>query len=305
MLRRQSLRVLAVLLACSTGTDAAARSVARPALKLGGEWAGRCAAFSTSGNADSLCAQLITESWSSKVLHRRTIQPAPVGAHISTSVLPSACSGSTVLAYGSAMFEPDVLNARAWTIDAVAGDGDGECWTCETVFDGWGERPNFVPGAFDCPKERTRVRCTFDPASGSLASFSQVLVWQERCWSASPRPNELDEVAAQQPGGLDGQWITDCVGFDDFGATSGAIMPASSRQALSSDSMPPLTALSLGGGVDLRGRPGFLEISLTSGGTGSRNSYQAVIVKRSWAGDATGRSVFAEVETVKDMTGDK
>ena len=83
-------------------------------------------------------------------------------------------------------------------------------------------------------------------------------------------------------------------------------MPASSMQAPSCESTPPLTmALSLGGGVDLRGRPGFLEISLTSGGMGSRNSYQAVIVKRSWAGDATGRSVFAEVETVKDMTGDK
>ena len=44
---------------------------------------------------------------------------------------------------------------------------------------------------------------------------------------------------------------------------------------------------------------GLLELSLTSG-YGSLNRFRKVIVRRSWAGDADGSSVWASVETVGD-----
>ena len=65
------------------------------------------------------------------------------------------------------MLEADVLNARAWALDAV---GESQStWRCETIFDGLGgDRPNEREGALECPKERTRVQCSFDPATGAL-----------------------------------------------------------------------------------------------------------------------------------------
>jgi len=190
------------------------------------------------------------------------------------------------------MLEPDVLNTRAWALDAV--EEDSGLWQCETVFDGLGgERPVDRDGAAECPKERTRVLCSFDPETGALSPTAPVHVWQERCWSASPAA-ELDDALSD----VDRAWFSSVVGFmnpaPQSGATMGVVGAAAAEGA----------AVALGGGIKLRGRPGMLEVTLTSGAR-SRNSYRAVVVRRSWAGVAAGRSVFAEVETVDDTTGDQ
>ena len=113
--------------------DAAAAMVARPALRIGGEWAGHCVTFSDAGMPTTFAEKLTTEEWMRRedseepspaktlaALSRRTIRPE--GAEVSQAVLPKACSDAAILQPGNSMFEPEVLNARAWALD---GDGVG------------------------------------------------------------------------------------------------------------------------------------------------------------------------------------
>ena len=180
------------------------RPVARPALRIGGEWAGHCVTFSGSGTVSQPGTEvLVSETWQEQTVQRQTAQIGPEGTIVSNAALPQACSGSTVLRRGAAMLEPDVLNARAWALDAV--DESQSAWRCETIFDGLGgDRPNEREGALECPKERTRVQCSFDPATGALVPSAPVLVWQERCWSAGP----ADDLDVQAAGGVDAAWLS-------------------------------------------------------------------------------------------------
>jgi len=45
-----------------------------------------------------------------------------------------------------------------------------------------------------------------------------------------------------------------------------------------------------------------LEITIRAG-AGAKLQYRSTMVRRSWAGDDAGRSVFAEVETLDDTEG--
>ena len=266
-----ALLVLCLGAAAALASRPAARSVARPALRLGGEWAGVGIAFSPSGGVEQTGVdQLTSERWtsdglaSSAVIRRQSVQLLPDGdTRVTEDMLPSACSGSTILRLGNSMLEPDVLNANAWALDAAQ---DGGLWRCETIFDGLGgDRPTERADALECPKERTRVQCSFDPVSGTLDP--PVLVWQERCWSASPA-KDLDVQASD---GLDAAWVSSAVGLNCFGDDAAT------------------------GGIELRPQPGLLEIVISSGRR-SQNRYQQVVVRRSWIGG----SVFAEVESIGD-----
>ena len=303
-------------------------SVARPALRLGGEWAGNCIEFSpkTGLPEKSNAEAIVSEEWRKSdaageaVIHRRAIRQTPSqqagkdDQDVSHAVLPLACSGATVLRLGAAMLEADVLNARAWTLDAAPGANDGarSAWRCETVFDGLGgARPTLRADAVECPMERTRVECLFDPSTGMLDPTAPVLVWQERCWSTSPS-DELQRAmdgTSNGEGGLDPDWVSAAVGFESFEDASVARVATASAAATLADAAElDAHTLSLalgGGGIQLVGRPGLLELSLTSG-AGARNGYSSVVVKRSWAGgDDFGRSMFAEVETFDDTTGNQ
>lgn len=191
-------------------------SLPRPALRLGGEWAGwRCAFHPRTGalitkeverySSEEMIEwgqvpggfeECTTETWqedsSIHVLSRRSVMLLPedgcntenLAAVVKRLTLPTAVSGPTSLTH-QATLDVDVLNARAWALDdagPVAGEADGTLWRCESVFDGLGgERPRVRSGARECPVERTRVACAFDPATGALADKEPVLVWQARC----------------------------------------------------------------------------------------------------------------------------
>jgi hypothetical protein len=204
-------------LAAAAGVRPVIRSPARPAFRLGGEWAGHCVAFADRGMERA--EVLTTETWGTDGvggeprIHRRSAHVQPgfskdhLGPTVSHSFLPPPCSGSIVLRPGNAMFEPDVLNARGWALDARGEDG---LWVCETVFDGLGgDRPAERAGALECPVERTRVECTFCPIAGTLSGASRV--WQERCWSAGPS-TELEVHD------LDAEWVSSAVGIESFSA---------------------------------------------------------------------------------------
>lgn len=340
--------VLRTWLVLGLGCGAAGVSVARPALRLGGEWAGHCVSYSADGALRPVPEQyvpdellewgeaprgfeaLTTETWDSStsagggpsVLNRRTVKLLPedgcncenLGALVSHATLPTACSGSAVLRPGNAMFESDVLNARAWALDAVDPDG-GRLWRLETLFDGLGGgRPRERSGARECPKERTRVQCTFDPSSGTLAAREPVVVWQERCWSAGPS----DELTLRDSGrtGLDASWVASVVGIECFGDEKRAAAATQTATAAADGSSggggdaggasgddEATTRTVFGGGIELRAQPGLLEITLRSG-AGDRNSWSRVVMRRSWAGDEGGRSVFSEVDTFDETEGD-
>ena len=302
--------------------NAATHRAAHPALRLGGEWAGHRVTFSADGvlqrvperfvsdailewgEAPAGFEVLTTEKWdTTKALARRSLQLLPedgcncenLGAVVSNDVLPTPCSGSTQLRPGNSMMEPETLNVRAWALDAVeAGDAPASArWTLETCFDGvGGVRPRLRRGALECPAERTRVQCTFDVTAGALVG--DVHVWQERCWSASPS----DDLQPRESGrsGLDAAWVSSAVGLDCFGEGK-ALPPADS------DGDAPATVLSVAGGIELTTAPGLLEVTLRSG-PGCRNSWSAVTLRRSWAGDDAGRSMFTEVETFDETMGD-
>jgi hypothetical protein len=296
---RRRLLPLLLLLPCIARSKAA-RSVARPALRLGGEWAGHTVQYSsTTGRVVRPGVQALTcERWNkARALERRTVELRTDGAVASDGVLPVAQSGAQVLALGAAMFEPKVLNCRAWALDAVDTAAPG-IWALETVFDGLcGDRPAERADAFECPKERTRVQCSFEPSSGTFAPMADVRVWQERCWSVTP----ADDAATRgESGPIDLEWASSVVGLKSFGALTATAPPETSAAPSGAK------VLALDCGVELRGKPGVLEMRLTSG-EGARNGYAAIVVRRSWVGEggAAGSSVFTEVEVVDDTTGDK
>lgn len=180
-----------------------------------------------------------------------------------------------------------MLNARAWALDAV--EASTGLWRCETIFDGvGGDRPQTRDGALECPKERTRVQCVLDATTGDLAPSEPVLIWQERCWSAAPA-DDYDELTR------DAAWVSSAVGLVSFG----------DQNAGSTEEPSPwwLAGLRrLGGGVEMSYQPGVLDITLRAG-AGAKLQYTSTVVRRSWAGDDAGRSVFAEVETLNDTEG--
>ena len=117
--------------------------------------------------------------WASLRRQFRT-SPAWNGTRVVGVVLPFAQSGSEVLTLGARMLEPDVLNIRAWALDAVDEASPGT-WDCEAIIDGLsGDRPAERAGALECPKVRTRVRCRFDPTAGRVDPASPVAVALER-----------------------------------------------------------------------------------------------------------------------------
>jgi len=330
--------MLAGLLLARAGAllSASSHRASHPALRLGGEWAGHRVSFSTEGGLQPVPDQyvpdnllewgqaptgfevLTTESWSGSPasLGRRNVMLLPedgcnvenLGAIVSKTVLPAPCSGSVTLRPGNSMMEPETLNVRAWALDAV--DEGGNVWRLETVFDGLGgKRPRERRGALDCPAERTRVQCAFDLESGTLVG--SVHVWQERCWLSSP--SEELQVRDSGRSGLDAAWVSSAVGLGCFGDQSpspaaGSGVAAASGVAASGDDSATqgddgANVLALAGGIELRVAPGLLDVTLKSG-DGSRNSWSAVAMRRSWAGDEAGRSLFTEVVTYDETMGD-
>ena len=276
-------------------------TIARPALRLGGEWAGwRCGFDPFSGAMRSEFEAVTTERWESKALQRRSVQllPGDDGGVRCTSTsdadwstLPVAVSGSTSLMPGarSGLFgavQVDMLNANAWALDEAVSENS---WRCESIFDGLGgERPRSAPGAgvVECPQQRTRVMCSFDPSSGQISAVRPVLIWQERCWSV--RPSEDLQVLEDRDGGsrtLDAAWVASVVGLSCFGAQ---------KRIPYASAMFSRSHLSLPGGVELRGRPGLLEICVTAA-PGQSDECKTVL-RRSWLGG----SCYTSVETICD-----
>ena len=275
-----------------------------PALRIGGEWAGHSVAYSAdTGDAMAPGVQLLTnEQWNAdKAMVRRFVQFHP-GHAVATQprVLPLAQSGSEVLTLGARMLEPEVLNVRGWALDAVDESTAG-LWQCEAIFDGLcGDRPATRTAALECPKERTRVQCSFVPATGTIDPTSTVHVCHERCWSVSPS----SDLEARELGNVEAEWLESVVGLECFGGKGRATTAA--KEATMSSGLPATSAVSLDCGIELRGAPGLLELTLTSG-EGALNGYQTIVMRRSWAGDGgdAGCSRFTEVDVLDDTTGDK
>ena len=297
------MRALGILIGLThaAGMVVSPHRVARPALRLGGEWAGHTVSYaSDSGRViqQSVGEVLTCEEWNDdRKMQRHVVQFKADGSKVaSRDVLPLAQSGSETLTLGARMLEPEVLNIRAWALDA-ADENTPDSWQIEAIFDGLsGDRPAERAGALACPARRTRVQCSFRPSTGQLDAGSPVVVWQERCWSVMPQGN-LD---AREAGDIDAEWHAAAVGFERFGGT------ASDGEASRAESGESSTALTLDCGIELRGSPGLLEVTLSSG-EGARNGFNSIAVKRSWAGDCAeaGCSVFTEVEVIDDTTGDK
>jgi hypothetical protein len=300
--------------------------IARPALRLGGEWAGWFCAFNAqtgkiiTSDVEKYCSDTMiewgqipfgfeectTETWQGNTLERRSIRLLPedgcntenLAAIVTRKSLPAATSGTLTLSPGAAQLDAAVLNVRAWALDA-ADDASG--WYCETIFDGvGGEHPRVSSGAIECPAERTRVRCAFDPATGELAGREPVMVWQERCWSA--RPSEDFEVreGSGMRSGIDASWLSSVVGMSCFGAQKQPPAQDAGEErdaaAASSSSSPPPVLVALAGGVELRGAPGILEVALAS--EPGEAYWSELRLRRTWAGG----SCFIETEVANDAS---
>jgi hypothetical protein len=226
-------------------------------------------------------------------MERRVISLQPDGSMVSKRrVLPVAQSGAEVLALGARMLEPEILNIRAWALDAVDDSASG-VWHIETLVDGiCGVRPPMRATALECPKERTRVACSFEPSTGELVAASTVLVSQERCWQVSP---SAELAASGSADDLDPEWVAAAVGFDCFGGGGGG-----DGSTTPTKTGGETLSLCLDCGVELRGEPGLLVLTIRSG-KGARNGYDQVTVRRSWVGG----SAFTEVGVVEDTTGDE
>lgn len=271
-------------------------AIARPALRLGGEWAGwRCGFDSYNGAllSGSNQAGVTTERWVDNKLQRRSIQlissedsasaRADPREDVVWATLPVAVSGRSSLTPGarSGIFgtvNVDTLNANAWALDeAVSMDR----WDCEAVFDGLGgEQPRERRGDVS-PEERTRVLCTFNPNTGVISTGEPVLVWQERCWSVRPSEQKQDSLSD-----LDATWVSSALGLTCFG---GQKRIPYTPQVFST------SHLSLPGGVELRGRPGLLETCVTA--SPGQANWRKLILRRSWIGG----SCFASSETIGDQ----
>ena len=288
---------MAWLLAATSGMNA------RPALRLGGEWAGWSCGFDPYSGALRSRSELFgvaTEKWSGNFLQRRILQlgedrddsvRCAVNAGDGWSTLPVAVSGGTSLMAGARAgllgeVQVDMLNANAWALDEAESETR---WRCEAVFDGLGGlRPDADAGAVERPQRRTRVEVIFDPSTGLIAKGELVLVSQEQCWSV--RPSE-DLQVQEGPGGrsgLDAAWVDSVASVASFGKQ---------KRIPYERAMFSATHLSLPGGVELRGKPGLLEVALTATPGQTRSK---TILRRSWI----GRSCYASVETVGDSNVD-
>ena len=300
---------------------ALALAVARPALRLGGEWAGwRCVFDPFSGALTNHVEGVTTERWAGNALQRRSLRLLPEatagdgdGARIRClaapeedwSTLPAANSGTSTLAPGARAaalaagglmwtVQVDMLNANAWALDEAGADPNAAgvpSWRCESVFDGLGGEQPRGPrrDRAERPKERTRVVCSFNPSTGEVARGEPVEVWQERCWSVQPL-GEMPELRRDSGGraGLDAAWVSSVVGTACFGSQKRIPYASGVEAALSR------TRLSLPGGVEVRGRPGLLEVCVTA--APGRVNWRKLILRRSWIGG----SCYASVETVGD-----
>jgi len=279
----------------------ASSAVARPALRLGGEWAGWSCGFDPYSGAlrtQSECLGVTTEQWEGNALRRRIFRlgtecddrvrcVVPQSGTV-WSTLPVAVSGPTSLMAGarSGLFgevQVDMLNAHAWALDEAISDTR---WRCEAIFDGLGgERPRENAGAVECPQKRTRVVCTFDPSTGQIAKGQYVLVSQEQCWSVQPCKDLQIRMGPGGRSGLDAAWVESVAGLACFGGQ---------KRLPYEPAVFSTTRLSLPGGVEIRGKPGLLEVCLTAAPGQSTRS--KTILRRSWI----GRSCYASVATVDD-----
>ena len=229
--------------------------------------------------------ELTTEEWSSDgTMRRRTVRLLPedgcaienLSAETSRATLPPACNGATVL---RPALEPDapIALGTAWALDATSDDGG--LWQLETVVDGlYGERPRERRGSVEAGAERTRIACSFDPTTGTLAAAAPVRVWQERCWSAAPSETLVVQEGAGSRSGLDGAWVSSVVGLACFGEQRRAEPAAGAAAAGGGDggeagAAAATLSLSVGGGVELRGGVGRLEVTLTAG-AGARTPWR-------------------------------
>lgn len=271
--------------------------VARPALRLGGEWAGWTCGFDPYSGAMRSQSELLgvtTERWAGNALQRRIFQlgkDRDDGVRTAVSptgwaTLPGAVSGATSLMAGARAgllgeVQVDMLNANAWALD----EADAPTrWRCEAIFDGLGglRPPRESAGAVERPQRRTRVEVIFDPSTGQIARGELVLVSQEQCWSVRPSKDlQLQEGPGGRPG-LDAAWVDSVTGLASFGEQ---------KRIPYERAMFSSTHLSLPGGVELRGKPGLLEVCLTATPGQTRSK---TILRRSWV----GRSCYASVETV-------
>jgi hypothetical protein len=294
-------RGLAAEMAWLLATTSSLGAIARPALRLGGEWAGWSCRFDPYSGALRTQSEILgvtTERWAGNTLQRRVFQLGPecdesvrcVMGHSNApvwSTLPVAVSGPTTLMAGarSGFFgevQVDMLNAYAWALDEAISDTR---WRCEAIFDGLGgERPRANTGAILCPQKRTRVVCTFDPSTGQIAKGESVLVSQEQCWSVRPSKDLQVQEGPGGRSGLDAAWVASIAGLACFGGQ---------KRIPYEPAMFSTTRLSLPGGVELRGKPGLLEVHLTAAPGQSRSK---TILRRSWI----GRSCYASVATVGD-----
>lgn len=264
----------------------------RPALRLGGEWAGwRCDFDPFSGAMRSNFQGATTERWEGAALQRRSVEmtssKAATPQIVSDSnapwdTLPVANSGSTSLMPGARSFGTvavDMLNANAWALDQAESTS---AWRCESVFDGLGgERPG--ERRDDAPEERTRVVCTFNPNNGQISRSEPVLVWQERCWRVRPTVDYPDEEH-NGARSLDAS----VVGMSCFGEE---------KRLPYEPTLFSSSRLSLPGGVELKGMPGLLEICVTAA---PGQSWRKLIIRRSWVGG----TCYASVRTIGDLRSD-
>ena len=128
-------------------------AVARPALRLGGEWAGwRCGFDPYSGalRTGSSFKSVTTERWAGTALERRSVELPPDDGEAPSydcatwATLPAAVSGATSLMPGAraglfGAVQVDVLNADAWALDEALSATN---WRCESIFDGLGTAPS-------------------------------------------------------------------------------------------------------------------------------------------------------------------
>jgi len=281
-------------------------AVARPALRLGGEWAGWSCSFDPYSGALRRGRELLgvtTEQWAGNALQRRSYL---LGSEYDDSArplrmlvpqrgavwytLPVAVSGPTSLMAGARAgllgeVQVDMLNADAWALDEAIADTR---WRCEAIFDGLGgdppcEKAGLYPD--ERTQKRTRVVCTFDPSTGQIARGQPVLVSQEQCWSVRPSEDLRVHKGPSGRSGLDAAWVDSVADLVCF---------SEQKRIPYESAIFSTTHLSLPGGVELRGKPGLLEVCLTM--APGQTTRRKTVLRRSWI----GRSCYASVETVGD-----
>ena len=231
------------------------------ALRIGGEWAGWCCAFS----ATSGIVVPVDEKYCTGTMIAYDEIPGGFeeltteddGVRRITRVLPE--SGCSIEDMPAEVTRTDISSLVVGDLAASAFDtvDDGDLWRIESIFDGFGGvRPRDKRNSLPSAAERTRVSLLFDAKSGALAAEEPIFVWQERQWST------VAELKVNEGGGrsgIDGAWISSAIGIDNFGESKEAKAPPA----------PPAPTdggfgLSLAGGVEIRCARGVLEVAVGS-----------------------------------------